>query len=1300
MKKKHYSNLLFFMLLIITLSSGYKLHGQTDTIPKVIISEWRGTGVHRNYAEITNIGDTAVNLGSFDVGALVGWTNAYRHVCGVDGCYQSRLPEYTLQPGESYLIATVNDYWDENYDPMNGEDLAVFTQRDIRKEVDFPIFRHEIGLAGDSVSVYANVLNCNGNMGWYLEYHYPSGDSIVVDAVNNSIQANGRILAQPSDVAGVINGTKFHILVRKASVTRGNTDWEQSRGIDAEDSEWIVIPFQSDDVNPNHKFFTTLKYHGNAQLNESTFKSDVIDIDISNGTLEVPWGIYRDSIMFEFDLGKGLAWHFYKSPVQEDSLYTSVRTGDTLVMWATGNTLQEVQFAITVKAPANDVNHVLPRYRRTEEVNARNERIVRYTKLFGVTENQSGMDSITDVDFGLRIDTLFKYLEKPSNAEWEVLWVDANERPDIKRGDILKITAENGDIKEYYIAADSIPEPGHNANLRAITWPDVPETIMLSPEWGGDITIPRFNRGIFSYQFTVPYGQSIPALQVFPEDINAQISIKRATNLRGSMEDRTTLITVTAEDNKTIEKYSVLFEEEVPSIFVQPFSADPIITQLGFKISWFNNFCEISNPGNQPLDLSRYMIAENRQQPIYTPADVIRYNSEVYADRFTRYVFGYDYVSETDWAAKPGHLVIDNQIDPILEPGECFVIAFARANGPDFAGMLEYSDLLFDNATMELESIEGLDAKILKSADLGYHMFSRAGGIWNDIITMFKITNDSILEGTKGIGDPEDFQLIEIFGDYTGAAWNIDGIHNEIKQIQGVYRKSQFWDPDTVPNYSFGATPEESQWIYRDNDMMLEQGYEWPYYAWYVAEGMGSHSFDPITIYRSTVSSLEYVVSDGYRSPQTIIGVLTETSVQSFLDNIIKADPGQTFKVISGDNSDELEMNVKVSDKDTLVVLSADSVNTTKYAITVSEGGLDNDAVLEAKAGSGYTIEIEGDMGSIMGIPQGTMVKDVLEKVEKPSTAKLYIIDHNDNLVSLKKFNYDSVFVETPASHLIYFEVVAQDNKTKITYQLVLDLPPDDVFLMSEMYSVDQVLTLVSGIPDGTRVPKLFENIYTSKGASACLVDKAGNERTAGDVAYDDKILVMSEDSAVIKTYYLRFLEQATGTEAYVISKTPLMVIDQIEFLINGVVENTPVADFLSNLIPAEGASMLLVDADGNEVTSGNVEDVHRLKVTSADGAMIVFYNIDIEVIIGGKILNVEGISAYPNPTSGEIFITGLRSNCMLKIYSITGELRKAYASKQIERGTISLDDQPDGIYFIQVEADGYILKTLKVIKR
>jgi len=765
-------------------------------------------------------------------------------------------------------------------------------------------------------------------------------------------------------------------------------------------------------------------------------------------------------------------------------------------------------------------------------------------RVLRVTENQPGMDSIAEVSFGYRVDSLFKYLEKAPNASWEIVWVDGHERPDLKRGDILKVTAENGAVKEYYIAADSIPEPSHDATLSAITWPEVPEYLMITPEWGGDAVIPNFSPSIHTYQMKVPYGSNnIPALEAVPTDLNANITVKRATNLRGSVEERTTVFTVTAEDDSTVIEYSILFTKEVLPENVQPYTPDPIISKVAFKLQHAVSAIEICNPGNQDLDLSHYLLAYNGDWEASSPADAIDPgNAEDYTARFRRYVFGYDYVSPEEWASKPGYIVQDPSIDPILPPGGVFVFAFSNIKYDNQTYAAPACDIIVHRTDFDLLSVEPpVTAKIIKfGTDPGDDSLSAAimdlrGGPWRTPIHLFKILNKDILQGNKGIIDPADFQLVDIFAGYEMQPYNINGENPTIYENAFVEKKPEFYLGDTIPYYSFGNTPDSSQWIYIDEDILAAQGLGWTARMKKLAEGVGNHVLDPITVYMSTVNSMEYLVSDGYKTPQTIKGVDTSTTVETFLQNIIKADTGQTLTVISGSDGSALAPDAKIANQDTLVVVSADSVNTTKYALTVTAGGLDDDALLVAKEGSGYTIELTTDStGTISGIAPGTTIKEVLGNVEKPATATLNVINLDNELVPLYIFTYDSVKRETQASYLIQFEVVAQNNKTIIRYQLVIDVSPSDAYLFSDMYDVDQDNKIVAGIPTGTRVPALFDLLKPNEGATMVLYDKAGNVRTQGDVAYDDIVVVTSKDGTVSNTYYLQFIEEPLGKLAYV----------------------------------------------------------------------------------------------------------------------------------------------------------------------
>ena len=76
----------------------------------------------------------------------------------------------------------------------------------------------------------------NGDDGYALAYGTES-DYQIIDFIGdfNGDPGSGW------EVAGVSNATKDHTLVRKFSVSQGNSDWTLSAGTTTEDSEWIVL---------------------------------------------------------------------------------------------------------------------------------------------------------------------------------------------------------------------------------------------------------------------------------------------------------------------------------------------------------------------------------------------------------------------------------------------------------------------------------------------------------------------------------------------------------------------------------------------------------------------------------------------------------------------------------------------------------------------------------------------------------------------------------------------------------------------------------------------------------------------------------------------------------------------------------------------------------------------------------------------------------------------------------------------------------------------------------------------------
>ncbi len=73
-------------------------------------------------------------------------------------------------------------------------------------------------------------------------------NGVLIDAVGEEGDDPGSGWA----VAGITDATKEHTLVRKASVTQGNTDWASSAGTDACDSEWSVYDQNTFDYLGSH----------------------------------------------------------------------------------------------------------------------------------------------------------------------------------------------------------------------------------------------------------------------------------------------------------------------------------------------------------------------------------------------------------------------------------------------------------------------------------------------------------------------------------------------------------------------------------------------------------------------------------------------------------------------------------------------------------------------------------------------------------------------------------------------------------------------------------------------------------------------------------------------------------------------------------------------------------------------------------------------------------------------------------------------------------------------------------------
>ena len=1291
----------FLLLFLFVIGYGALVNAQTKPYKNLIITEARFTYVPDNYVELTNMGNETVDLSEFELGSIIYWNTPWNPE---EGRYLM-LPKKMLAPGKSFLIANGYEANPKMWliDPLNFQERI--TKIEFWTLADMILHQSEgNSTVGDSITPNRRTLAAWDGYGncLYLRHHFIRDtdglkDSMIVDQVGGVFDSpTGQNYGKAYDVAGVKNATETTVLIRKNSIKTGLSEFSSTeanaeaakssfnlgRGLDLKDSEWIPVPYLGGMGDSWRAVFWTAGNQVDAKLDENTLvsKSGKVKVDLDKATITVPWGVRNDdSLMFQFQRKPGLAWHYDYAPTTEDSAYISARSGDVLTIYVCGNEATIKKFTIIVNDPTPSDNIVIPKnwydYKRMRAgTGAYND--------IHVTDGVSGMDSISRVEFATRVDTLFRYLEKAPKASWKIIPKSGVERPEIANGDLLRVTSENGKVKDYFIKVHNYVA-SENKFLSSITWPDIPDyfkgDIAKSFGWAGD-TIPGFSPSIYSYIVKIPNGYGgIPALNFTRQQLSSRVVVNRAKSLNGSAADRTVTFTVTAENNTDVNVYTVVFEKDKDPLTIQPLKAEPYISRLVWGDGYGSgSWVEFYNPGTEPLDMSNYMVMAGYGG---TATVFNLFNTaDTWGNAYRKYVPGRKWQDEANWAVQPRILETDLAVNPIVYPHDVFVL----------------SSLPGDQATWELY---GKQADVNLRGGMnpwGFNVgLGNAAMTWsNGTYFLLKITNDSVKSGLKPVTDIRDFKLIDVFGNGPEQVdWVFEGIPLAINTPTSYTRKPNIYKGNTEFNGSFGTTTVPSEWIMTDMFYYIALKYPAPE-EYFVPSGIGSHIMNDVTYYLSTVTSNKYKVSPGYSKKETIKGITTGTTVTGFYNNLVKADEKQTLKVKSVTTGLELALTAAVSKGDSLIVLSADSVNTSKYILDVTANGLSADALLTSAT---YTINATGATGTITGFEQGTLLKQIVAGVVVPTGATLTLTDQNDAYMTLTKLNYDSAYVNVIATDNVYFEVVAENGTTKILYQLMPNSNPNDAYLTSDVYSVDQSASLVQFVPTGTTVQSLLSSVYPAPGATVVVYDKAGFVRDLGSIYRDDKLVVTSKDGTTTKVYYLSMLNFKVNTYLAYVTST-VYKVDQLGLTIKLPTTTAALAEFYSKLNPSYGASLMVIDKNGNPSGNSLVSVGDRLQVIAADNVTTTIYEIGTTVGVS-SLDNNEMIKMYPNPTTDRVVINGLAKGNRVRVFNATGvTLRDVTVNNSTEY--VSLAAQPAGIYVFVISSGEKFINIQKIIKK
>ena len=198
---------LIFVLILFSCSEGSDdssdtANGGSDNqTVNLFFSEYAEGSSNNKYVEIYNPSSTTVNLNNYQIKGTNNGT-----AWGDNGERELALGG-TLAANSVYIICT------------DAADPAIIAKADLAVPYESPV--HYNG--NDAIAIFG--IDGSGNF------------SIIMDVIGVQSSDPG-----PAgwNVAGVTGATKDHTLVRKSSISKGNTNWENSAGTSASDSEWEV----------------------------------------------------------------------------------------------------------------------------------------------------------------------------------------------------------------------------------------------------------------------------------------------------------------------------------------------------------------------------------------------------------------------------------------------------------------------------------------------------------------------------------------------------------------------------------------------------------------------------------------------------------------------------------------------------------------------------------------------------------------------------------------------------------------------------------------------------------------------------------------------------------------------------------------------------------------------------------------------------------------------------------------------------------------------------------------------------
>jgi hypothetical protein len=557
-----------------------------------------------------------------------------------------------------------------------------------------------------------------------------------------------------------------------------------------------------------------------------------------------------------------------------------------------------------------------------------------------VSDGIQSMDTIYHIAFATRVDSLFKYLGKYLKLEphdiRKIVFKDGITKPDLQTGDILRITSENGTVKDYYLKLDKYV-PGTNAYLGSITWPDMSPNfkgdVAASYGWKGD-TIPSFNSRTMNYVLILPnaYLTSIPALTYSTKHPNSTVAVKRAKSLEGTVAERTITFTVTAEDSVTTNVYSILLEKEQDTIDIQRKST---ITSKIYKVSEGSSLNETIKgvlPGTPVSDFYANITKANELQTLKVisaanGAELAAADKISYGDALV--VVSADGKHISKYILKVGESSIS--LDAFLTSA-IYTISVTGSTGT-ISGFPKYTPLktvlngVVIPAEATLTMVDQNDAYktlVKLNFDTAYVKVLATHDVYFEVIAECSV--NKVLYQLMPTSTPSDAYI-------TSDLYSVDQSTSTIQFVlPGTSVASLFRNVTPAPGATLVVLDKAgfvstSGIIYRDDRLVVTS-----------KDGTNTKCYFFIETRFWEIPIVPSVISDVYPIDQVHLTISRVPGGISFTEFRSKLYPafGTTLKVIDANGNESTLANLRAGDR--LQVTSADGTQITTYSITFTTG--------------------------------------------------------------------------------------------------------------------------------------------------------------------------------------------------------------------------------------------------------------------------------------------------------------------------------------------------------------------------